>query len=103
VRLCCVGGLSFYAQYRFECTNEFVDFTPEDWIQRDNWFDVKLLVDVQSTDFKRELCKDTYGEHIKTILSRMRIACNKLCHLGRNFGARIVGRSTTLAYRSGTA
>jgi Centromere DNA-binding protein complex CBF3 subunit, domain 2 len=90
VRLCCVGGLALYAQYRFECTNEFTDFTPEDWIQRDKWFDVKVLVDVQATDIKRELCKDTYGDHIKSILSRLKISCNKLCHLGRNLGARIL-------------
>jgi hypothetical protein len=24
-----------------------------DWVQRDKWFDVKVLVDVQSSDFKK--------------------------------------------------
>jgi Centromere DNA-binding protein complex CBF3 subunit, domain 2 len=90
VRLCCLGGLAFYAQYRFDCTNEFVDFTPEDWVQRNKWFDVKVLVDVQSGNYKKELSKDTYGTHIGAILARLKICCNKLCHLGRNLGARIL-------------
>ena len=90
VRLCCIGGLAFYAQYRFDCTNEFTDFTAEDWIQRDKWFDVKVLVDVQSTDFKKELSKDTYGDRIASVLSRLKISCRFLCHLGRKLGARIL-------------
>lgn len=90
VKLCCVGGLAFYAQYRFDCTNEFSEYTVADWIQRDKWFDVKVLVDVQSTNFTKELSKDTYGDHIGRILSRLKISCNKLCHLGRNIGARIL-------------
>lgn len=90
VRLCCIGGLSFYTQYRFFCTGEFEDFNTDDWVQRDKWFDVKVLVDVQAPDYKKELSKDTYGKHIGTILSRLKISCSKLCHLGRNLGARIL-------------
>ena len=33
VKLCCIGGLALYAQYRFECTGEFAEFTVDDWIQ----------------------------------------------------------------------
>jgi Centromere DNA-binding protein complex CBF3 subunit, domain 2 len=90
VRLCCLGALAFYTQYRFDCTNEFVDFTAEDWINRNKWFDVKVLVDVQATDFQKEMANDTYGLHIESVLSRLKISCNKLCHLGRNLGARIL-------------
>ena len=61
VRLCCIGGLAFYAQYRFDCTGEFSDFTVNDWCSREKWFDVKVLVDVQSNDFKKEMSKDTYS------------------------------------------
>ena len=90
VRLCCIGGLSFYAQYRFDCTGEFSDFSVNDWCSREKWFDVKVLVDVQSNDFKKEMSKDTYSRHILSILRRLKISCRKLCHLGRNLGARIL-------------
>ena len=90
VRLCCIGGLAFYAQYRFDCTNEFTNFKPEDWIQRDKWYDVKVLVDVQATDYKKEIAKDNYGDRIQSVLSRLKITCKKILHLGRNLGAKIL-------------
>jgi hypothetical protein len=90
VELCCVGALSFYLSYRFFCTHEFQDFTVEDWMDNSKWFDVKLLVDTRAFDRKVAMKSDSYGEHIKEVLQKLSITCNKLLHLGRNLGTKIL-------------
>ena len=47
-KLCCIGALSFYLMLRFAITGEFAQFTVDDWCNNKAWFDVKLLVDVNS-------------------------------------------------------
>jgi hypothetical protein len=66
----CPTVLHCWAWYRFDCTIEFTEFTSHDWIQRGNWFDVKVSVDVQGTILKKEMSKDTYGKRIASVLFR---------------------------------
>jgi hypothetical protein len=91
VRLCAVGAISTYLQYRMHCTKEFDNFTADDWLDNKKWFDIKFLVDINGSDFKTEMLNDSYGIHIKKILTKLSLSCSKLLHLGRNMGARILG------------
>jgi hypothetical protein len=88
--LCCIGAFSFYVQFRLFCTNEFVDMTVEDWMDNKKWFDVKVLVDVSASDFTKEMKNDSYEKHIKSVLRRLNLNMNKILHLGRNIGSRIL-------------
>lgn len=90
VFLCCVGALAFYLMYRFFVTSEFKDFTVEDWMDNEKWFDIKLLIDVNGSDNTVEMKNDSYGDHIKRILKRLNMIANKILHLGRNIGSRIM-------------
>ena len=95
VELCCIGALSFYLSYRFMITEEFEAFTAQDWMDNEKWFDIKLLIDVQrngSGDINNtnSITNDSYSAHIKRVLAKLHIGCNKLLHLGRNMGARIL-------------
>jgi hypothetical protein len=55
VKLCPIGALSFYAQFRFDCTGEFAHFTVHDWINRELWFNVKVLIDLNQPDKQKEM------------------------------------------------
>ena len=90
VALCCIGAISFYLTYRFHVTREFVNFTAEDWLQNSKWFDIKFLVDVASDELTKELKNDSYGKHIRRILNKLQIVCDKLLHLGRNLGSKML-------------
>lgn len=90
VRLCCIGALAMYVQFRLFCTNEFADFGVEDWLDNSKWFDVKLLADVSAIDFSKEMKNDSYERHIKSVLKRLNLSLNKILHLGRNLGSRIL-------------
>ena len=91
VRLCSVGGLSFYLQYRFWVTGEFKDFTVTDWMDNRKWFNIKLLVDVFGRGSKSESMRnDSYGKILKKILLRLSLSCDKLLHLGRGLGAKLL-------------
>jgi Centromere DNA-binding protein complex CBF3 subunit, domain 2 len=90
VRLCCVGAFAMYVQYRFYCTGEFADFGLDDWLSNEKWFDVKVLADIKSNDFTKEMKNDSYEAHIKSVLQRLSLNQNKILHLGRNIGSRIL-------------
>ena len=90
VRLCCIGGLSFYLNFRFFVTREFSNFTSEDWCNNRSWFDIKLLVDVHSKDNCSTLKKDSYSKKIRSILQELGLSYNKLVHLGRKLGAHML-------------
>lgn len=85
---CAVGALAMYLMYRFMCTQEFTHFTVENWANNKDWFDIKLLTDINSGDRTKEMKNDSYGKHVKRILQRLRICCKKILHLGRNLGSR---------------
>ena len=90
VRLCAPGGFSFYMEHRFLHTSEFADMTVKDWCDNEKWFDIKILADIASIDKTKEMRSDTYGKHVKKVLDRLGLSCNKLLHLGRNMGSRIL-------------
>jgi Centromere DNA-binding protein complex CBF3 subunit, domain 2 len=90
VKLCAAGGVAFYMMYRIYCTREFHHYKAEDWMDNQKWFRIKFLVDVQAADFTKEIKNDSYGRAIKETLKGLNIACNKLLHLGRVVGSRIL-------------
>ena len=91
VRRCCVGALAFYLMMRFHYTREFIDFTLEDWKNNEKWFDIKLLVDIANgTDFSAEMKHDSYATHIKKTLQKLGFPANKLLHLGRGLGTKML-------------
>jgi len=87
VKLCAIGALSLYVMYRFHCMVEFSDLSVDDWLKNSKWFDIKLLADTHSPDQTKEMGSDSYGSHIRQVLSRLGLPMNKLLHLGRNIGA----------------
>jgi len=89
VNLCPVGALAFYLQVRFHITGEFAAFDVSDWLSNEKWFDVKLLVDVQSTDTTKMMKKDSYGKAVKQMLAELGISCLDILHLGRKLGTKI--------------
>jgi len=89
VALCCIGALAFCLSFRFYCTCEFEDFSTLDWLNNKKWFDVKLLADLNE-DKEKPMVNDSYGSHIKKVLNFLSIICDKLLHLGRNLGGRIL-------------
>ena len=90
VRLCCIGALAFYLQYRFYLTDEFADFTVDNWCKNSDWFDVKLLVDVATKDTTKSMTNDSYGDKIRAVLKKLQITSSKALHLGKNIGAKIL-------------
>jgi hypothetical protein len=48
------------------------------------------LIDVNGSDRTVEMKNDSYGDHIRKILNKLKIDCNKLLHLGRNLGSKIL-------------
>ena len=90
VEHCCIGALAFYLSYRFLLTGEFLEFTDEDWVRNERWFNIKLLVDVNGSDLCKEMQNDLYGKHVKRVLTSNNLMCAKVLHLGRNMGAKIL-------------
>ena len=64
VRLCSVGALVFYLGYRFDITEEFKNFTVDDWCNNKKWFDVKLLADAWGTNNTKIMQLDGYGKAV---------------------------------------
>ena len=61
-RLCAVGAKAFYLLYRFDVTGEFTDDCEVDFTDNKSWFDIKLLVDGQSSDFTKAIKNVTYSD-----------------------------------------
>ena len=90
VKLCPIAAFAFYLQYRFHVTDEFLDFTIEDWCDNKKWFDIKLLVDVATGDNTLELANDQYARKLKEVLQRLGLPMSILVHFGRKLGPRIL-------------
>ena len=74
-KLCSVGALAFYLQLRFRLTEEFRNFSLDDWLDNSKWFKVKLLVDIQSHDYEKEMKNNCYGKAIEKVLTELGIMC----------------------------
>ena len=68
MHLCPIGACAFYLMARFFASQEFLDFTVDDWLDNAKWFDIKLLVDINSNDFAKEMKNDSYSKHMKKLL-----------------------------------
>jgi hypothetical protein len=91
VKLCAVAAFSFYLQYRFFVTDEFLDFTVDDWLDNSKWwFDIKLLVDVTSGDTTTMLKNDSYARKLKEILTCLGLPLSMLVHLGRKIEPKVL-------------
>jgi len=75
--------------FRFYCTREFEDFILDDWIDNKKWFDIKLLTDICGDNCSL-MVNDSYGPHIRKVLNALSTICDKLLHLGRNLGGKIL-------------
>ena len=64
--------------------------TMEDWCDNSKWFNIKLLADVGSGNLTKPINNDKYGKHIKTILTKIGICANNLCHLGCKLGSKFL-------------
>ena len=73
VRKCGVGALAFYLLFRFELTGEF-DSIQYNLADNKAWFDVKLLVGVQGTDYEKSISNKTYADAMKAVLKQLGIA-----------------------------
>ena len=62
----------------------------EDWLDNKKWFDIKLLIDINGSNTTKEMKNDSYARHIRRILKMLQIICDKLLHLGRNLGSKIL-------------
>jgi len=89
VKLCCVGAMALYIQYRFFNTREFHDFTTDDWLNKEGWFDIKLLVDLTG-DNTTVMNNDSYSGKLKDILQQLSLPVCDLLHLGRKLGSKIL-------------
>jgi hypothetical protein len=85
--LCSVGALAFYLLYRFSCTGEFDDHY--DFTENGLWFDIKLLVDLQTGyrhGFTESIKQKPYAEAIKRICHTLGIPSAHAVHIGRILG-----------------
>jgi Centromere DNA-binding protein complex CBF3 subunit, domain 2 len=78
VLLCCCGAISLYLNYRISHSHEFQDMTVDEWLDNSHWFSIKFLVDVNGSDYSREMKSDGYSDHIKSVLKRLNLPFNKL-------------------------
>lgn len=93
VRLCSVGGNAFYLAARFHVTREWDHWQNTDWLDRKKWYEIKYITNMenrQDRDLTSELSPSTYSNAIKEALSSLGLPTNKLLHLGRGLGPKIL-------------
>ena len=90
--MCPVGALAFYLAMRFDKTQEFKDWTAEDFMDNEKWFDRKLLVDPTRSDVNldKAMNNNSYKNAIKSILAELNIPSIHFVHLGRTLGPKIL-------------
>ena len=59
-------------------------------MNKDTWFDIKLLTECPPHDNTKSIQSDNYGSRLQKALTKLSIPCNKLLHLGRNMGSKIL-------------
>jgi len=95
-RLCAVGAFAFYLFFRFSCTGEFdngsggFDNDKYDFTENNRWFDIKLLVDLQSGahhGYTNAIRNQPYADAIKRHCRELNIPTNHFVHVGRVLGS----------------
>ena len=86
VNMCPIGALGFYLMYRFSTTNEFDGDRIPDFTSNEAWFDIKLLVESNTQDFKKSIKNTSYAQAVKAACDFHKIASNHCVHLGRVIG-----------------
>ena len=93
VSLCPIGALAFYLALRFHITKEFENENPDFFLTNENWFDIKLLANAYGKKEKHTffpLKNDTYSKSIRNVLVDLGLPHQKLKHLGRGLGTKIL-------------
>jgi Centromere DNA-binding protein complex CBF3 subunit, domain 2 len=93
VRLCSVGGNAFYLASRFHVTREWDRWEDSNWLDKKKWYEIKYLTNMENQgdcDLKSELSSNTYLNAIKEALSSLGLPTNKLLHLGRGLGPKVL-------------
>lgn len=91
VRLCVIGALAFYLQYRFYMTREMESLTLEDWLDNSKWFDIKLLVDATvSVPDNNIMSNHSFAKKLGEVLVKLQLSSEKILHLGRKLGPKIL-------------
>jgi hypothetical protein len=82
--------MAFYMMHRIDVTGEFTTMSVEQWTDNSERFNIKFLVDINTLDNQKELKSNTYGKHVKSIVQCLRLPTNKILHLGRNVGTKML-------------
>jgi hypothetical protein len=84
--LCGIGGLGFYLLQRFKVTGEMTP--PPDFTVNKNWFDIQLLVGVNTTRSTntKSISDRGYAGVIKNISKTLQLPVHHFTHLGRELG-----------------
>ena len=92
VNMCPVGVLAFYLAMRFDKTEEFKDWTSDDFMSNKKWFDRKLLVDPtrSDVDLDKSMNNNSYKNAIKNVLNELNIPSIHFVHLGCTLGPKIM-------------
>jgi hypothetical protein len=93
VRLCPIGALAFYLALRFDITKEFSNKLPDFFLRNENWFDIRLLANAfgkRTNHTYFPLKNDTYSQTIRKVLADLGLPYQKLKHLGRGLGTKIL-------------
>lgn len=78
---------------RFLITKEFSSVSPDFFLKNENWFDIRLLANAYGkrpnhTFFP--LKNDTYSQSVRKVLVELGLPFQKLKHLGRGLGTKIL-------------
>jgi hypothetical protein len=90
VRLCCIGALAFYLQYRMFLTRELELLSSEDWLDNSRWFDIKLLVDSNGFQETEIMSSHCFAKKLGEVLCKLQLSGEKILHLGRKLGPKIL-------------
>lgn len=78
---------------RFYISNEFSDVYPDFFLNNENWFNIRLLANPYGTrrnHTQAPLHNDTYSKSIRRVLVDLGLPHQKLKHLGRGLGTKIL-------------
>jgi hypothetical protein len=78
--LCAMGARGFHLMYRFHVTGELdaMDFT-----SNNNWFDVKIMIDPHSGNYKKEMSDQTFRNAVGSVCRKLGIQTKHYTHFGR--------------------